>query len=77
MSGETSIEFTVSGEWTLDVDEVWPDGDAPEHPTAADVAAQMRLTGSVHSVIDEWMLVPDQIEIMVCTPGGMSSEVYR
>jgi hypothetical protein len=35
--------FTVAlhAEYTLTVDEVWPDGDAPENPTAEDVAKEM------------------------------------
>lgn len=41
----------------LGLDDIWPDGDAPENPTAEDVAALMRKCGSKHRVLDEWDLV--------------------
>lgn len=56
--------FAVSlGVIYLTVDEVWPDGDAPESPTAKDVAEQMRKTGSVERVLREWNMIPDDVEI--------------
>jgi hypothetical protein len=60
---------------TLEVDEVWPDHDAPEHPTAADVVQQMRKTGSVGRVLSEWALEP--IEIEVFGNHDASSAVFR
>jgi hypothetical protein len=33
---------TVTGDHVLTVDEVWPDGDAPENPTVEDVIAVMK-----------------------------------
>jgi len=40
----------------LGLDQIWPDGDAPENPTAADVIAQMQQEGSVRDCIFEWSL---------------------
>jgi hypothetical protein len=40
----------------LEVEDVWPDGDAPENPTAADVAEVMRSTGSIGRIVSEWNL---------------------
>lgn len=48
------VQFDGSVEMT--VDEVWPDGDAPENPTAKDVAIKMRRTGTVASLLSEWNL---------------------
>ncbi len=39
----------------LDVDAIWPDGDAPESPTADDVYALLR-NGSVIANLREWNL---------------------
>jgi hypothetical protein len=41
----------------LSVDEVWPDGDAPEDPTPGDVIEQMRGYGGVTRVISAWQLI--------------------
>lgn len=57
-------------EFDLSIDEIWPDGDAPENPTAADVVAQMR--GGVDGVMREWNISPDFIEV-----SGSGSARYR
>jgi hypothetical protein len=46
--------------FTLGLAEIWPDGDAPEHPTPHDVVAQMEKT---RMSVDEWNLRPDRIEV--------------
>lgn len=54
--------FLISlGETELTVEEVWPDGDAPENPTAEDVATAMR--SSRGPVLSDWNLLPDEVEI--------------
>jgi hypothetical protein len=57
--------FTLSfPEITLDKDQIWPDHDGPEEPTAADVVRQMATsTGGVYQVLNEWALMPDSIEV--------------
>lgn len=43
----------------LTVDEIWPDGDAPDQPTCADVAKRMEDEGKVGELIDRWNLGSD------------------
>jgi len=57
--------FTVHLEgpsFELELDEIWPDGDAPEDPTAEDVVEVMRDYGS--SLIRDWSL-DDGLEIYI------------
>jgi hypothetical protein len=58
----------LHGPAALTVDEVWPDGDAPENPTPADVVAAMRRSaGSAHATVDQWNLL-DSIEVSSSAP---------
>jgi len=52
-----TIEITT-GPIELDISEVWPDGDAPENPTAQDVLDLMLLDGLPY-VLKEWNLDTD------------------
>jgi hypothetical protein len=64
--------FEWGGAADLDVDEIWPDGDAPENPTVADVMAQIQKSGSTpRSVARDWNLEIEEIE--VSGPGGRQS----
>jgi len=58
MSEQVEQKFAVDidGAVTLTVEEVWPDGDAPDNPTAEDVAKRMRGCGSLKDVIYDWNL---------------------
>lgn len=56
-----SIDF--GGSVDLDTAEVWPDGDAPEHPTLADVLTVMRRERRI-DLLRDWGL-SDSLEIMV------------
>jgi hypothetical protein len=49
------------GETFLRVQDLWPDGDAPENPTVADVRALMRAEGPHWKVIREWDLDHDVV----------------
>lgn len=49
----------------LTVDQVWPDGNAPENPTAADVVKEMEAYGSALTVADDWRLI-DGLEVFDC-----------
>ena len=44
MASRTDKVFSVriDGDYTLSVDDVWPDGDAPKNPTTEDVIAVMK-----------------------------------
>lgn len=52
-----TFEVWVEGpSFTLTEEEIWPDGDAPENPTDADVIDAMMDYGSASSVIRDWAL---------------------
>lgn len=53
------FHVAIEGVWMLNVGQVWPDGDAPENPTAEDVLEQMRAYGDVRAIIGDWNLVPE------------------
>jgi hypothetical protein len=47
-------------------EEIWPDGDGPEDPTAEDVAAVMRAEGSKYRVLFDWNLLDyEELEVSV------------
>lgn len=58
--------FTVSlsGNVEMSVKEVWPDGDAPDNPTAEDVVEQMKREGTIPRMLENWNLLWD-IEVDV------------
>lgn len=49
-------EFTISvgDESVLSLDEIWPDGDAPENPTVQDVIAHIKATSNRQSFARDW-----------------------
>ena len=51
--------FTLSFEIdeTFTVDELWPDGDAPEDPTVDDVENLIAACGGVEGVLRDWDLI--------------------
>lgn len=51
-----SWTITIEAEEPINVDEVWPDGDAPSDPTAEDVAKVMRQHGPKMRTLHDWML---------------------
>lgn len=54
------VKFHIDlGSTSLAVQDVWPDGDAPENPSAEDVATVMREYGGLHGVITGWNLVTE------------------
>lgn len=57
MTTETkTFRVEIDGMVDLTVEEVWPDGDAPENPTVGDVAKRIRNYGSPDRVIRDWNL---------------------
>lgn len=69
-----TFNITLKIESSLTVDEIWPDGDAPENPTKEDVLFEMKESISSHSplegenavlLVKEWNLDQDagQLEI--------------
>lgn len=59
--------FTISYEVeeTLSLEDLWPDGDAPENPTVDDVIGIMRKSGSVINWMRDWGMEPDWIDVEV------------
>lgn len=53
------VGFTLSLDITvdLDLDDLWPDGNAPENPTTDDVRELIRRDGGAHRVLNDWNLV--------------------
>lgn len=70
-----TFDIVITGDYQLDLDAIWPDGGAPENPTAEDVAEVMRKYGSRGQVLDDWCLVSS---VMVYGPGrsGKRAEVW-
>jgi len=44
---QETFHFEITGDYTLGIKEIWPDGDAPGNPTTEDVIA--RVKASCHS----------------------------
>ena len=54
MTKKFRVTYTI--DVTLDEADIWPDGDAPANPTAADVVRLIRKEGGFPKIIDEWNL---------------------
>jgi hypothetical protein len=62
------IEISFHGTAPLLPSEVWPDGDAPERITAAEVVKRIELSATtVSEFLDSWCL-EDAVEITVLVP---------
>jgi hypothetical protein len=55
-SKERTFTVRISVDHTLPVSALWPDGDAPENPTAADVEELIENDGGYERIISEWNL---------------------
>lgn len=49
----------IKGEVVLDESQIWPDGDAPENPTANDALAVLDAELGLSDVLVEWGLEDD------------------
>jgi len=49
----------IEGYYEFAVEEVWPDGDAPDNPTPEDVRNVMQDAGTKNRVLDDWGLLSD------------------
>ena len=68
----TTFHIEWGGSADLTIEEIWPDGDAPENPTTADVIAAMRKTSDLpERICRDWNLPIEDIEIT--GPGGFQS----
>ena len=62
------FEIAFEGFCTLEEEDLWPDNDGPELPTAHDVIGLMRHEGSPFRVIERWNL-DDSLTLAVRCPG--------
>lgn len=71
----TTFHFEWGGTADLTIDQVWPDGDAPENPTTDDVIAALRKDADSDAqfrwLADRWNF--DMQDIEVDGPGGHRS----
>ena len=54
MTKQFRITYTI--DVTLSENDLWPDGDGPDKPTAEQVAALIRKEGGFPNIIEEWNL---------------------
>ena len=61
---------------TLDLNQIWPDGDAPENPTPEDVLEALRDTDSnLFRALEEWNL-EDAAGLMVMEAGNFQKKAH-
>jgi hypothetical protein len=53
------FHFTIAADVSLSVEEIWPDGDAPENPSVDDVLAVIQQCGGRYRVLRDWELASD------------------
>lgn len=53
-----TFDFEVTGNWTLSIHQIWPDGDAPEDPTTEDVIERVAKYGNSARFSREWCMEP-------------------
>ncbi len=62
--------FSVSCDVRLSVKNLWPDGNAPEHPSVADVVALIQKDGGLRHILRAWDL-DQEMELTITGPGGV------
>lgn len=60
---DKSFKISISFEYDYSLDELWPDGDAPENPTVQDVVDLIEQCGGVRQVLHDW----DMDRYLKCT----------
>lgn len=61
--------FHLEVEHELTLDQIWPDGDAPENPTIEDVKAVVEGYGTKQRVYEDWILT-DDLTLTIYGVGG-------
>lgn len=55
-----TFTIRIEGQHLLTVDEIWPDGDAPENPTVSDVVARIKKScAGAYDLVYDWNLDVD------------------
>lgn len=62
------LSYTINV--VLSVDDIWPDGDAPENPTVADVEKVIDACGGWQRIVSDWNLddAGGDGEVVECQP---------
>jgi hypothetical protein len=60
----SSFRISIQIDEQFTKEDLWPDGDEPENPTAKDVVELIRKCGGVKRIIEDWNLF-DYIECTV------------
>jgi len=69
------IDIDITAQNELTIGEVWPDGDQPEHPTAADVVALLKARHGVRQNLNDWSLFQDlEVVVTVSIDGVVTQE---
>ena len=53
------FHFSISYDVSYSVEEIWPDGDAPENPTLDDVLAVIKKDGGKRAILNDWSMTED------------------
>ena len=53
------FNFSIQADINLTVEQIWPDGDAPENPTVDDVLAVIKHNGGKDRILRDWSLMDD------------------
>jgi hypothetical protein len=65
VSDNVSINIRIEGDLSMEVRDLWPDGDAPNPITAAAIVALLEKDGSKGHVLRDWCLI-DDVDVIVC-----------
>lgn len=69
-----SIQYDMTFDFSID--EVWPDGDAPDNPTVEDVWNVIRECGGPRKVLEDWDLIDlvdeHDVYVQVYGPGPLA-----
>ncbi len=73
MSEERRFQITITADHDLAIDEIWPDGDAPENPTVDDVKRRIQECGGARGLWRDWGFDTDP-EVDVCEVAPLSPQ---
>ncbi len=60
-TAKPTFHFSISSEVSFEVEEIWPDGNAPANPTVDDVLAVIKKDGGRRHVLETWNLIDDLV----------------
>ena len=64
MNTQQTFNFRIEADVDLTLDEIWPDGDAPDNPTVDDVIAIVERTPNLSRMLNDWNLM-DLLELSI------------